>query len=379
MTQGDRFATSGGPTQTESDGCAYNRRMPLRRDAMCCCLLLMSGCPAPGEPAAADSGPAARPGTTTVVRPTLPDGPTHYAISTPPAANAACEPLPKGGATGYAALASAARRLSCEPALYFLTAEALRTELALPAEYTVEFAGASSVSIRFPKGKATELAAALGVTSAVAARRNAGAWGWRIWNMVTDPKTGTLERWAPGVLNIGVDVDAVGIGDEIPSIPLDQSTLHGHLSVTMPESVLPLADDAAAAAALIAGLQMIAGDERRLGDEPRDVAEFAGLANERFRLSRRSSSTANQRVDGIDVWTARTRIAAGPVIEALGVPGTIRHSSSHDSDAYLLYDGDASTFAWNGLTIELSFDQRDGTPAPGPHGAYVLAGVTLMP
>jgi hypothetical protein len=259
--------------------------MPLRRDAVCCFLLLTSGCAAPSEPGAADSGPAARPSTTTVVRPTLPDGPTHYAISTAPAANTACEPLPKGGATGYAALAGAARRLSCEPALYFLTAEALRSELALPAEYTVEFAGASSVSIRFPKGKATELAAALGVTSAVAARRNSGAWGWRIWNMVTDPKTGTLEHWAPGVLNVGVNVDAVGIGDEIPSIPLDQSTLDGDLSVTMPESVLPLADDAAAAAALIA--RRTPGRRRVRGARERAVPSVAALEQHRGPACRR--------------------------------------------------------------------------------------------
>lgn len=308
---------------------------------------------------------------------TLPEGPTHYGTKTAPEANAACKPLPKGGAT-YQPLAKAARRLSCEPALFLMTGVALRKELALPADHTIDFSGASTVTIRFPKGKATDLAAAMGVPKAVAARRNAGAWGFRVWDMVTTMPTRSLDLWSPGVINVGVDVEDLELDDKVDSVPLEKSTLDGYLSVTMPEATLPVVDDDVALALLFAGLDKIAAEPRHVSDEPGDAAVFAGLVNERFRVSRRSTGSGPSAIHGIDIWTARTRVAAGPVIAALGLPGKIEHSRAHDADDFHLYDGKTSEFDWRGLRLELTFAKRD-TAIDAPHGEWSLSGVTLMP
>lgn len=309
----------------------------------------------------------------------MPKGPTHYATTTPPPANAACKPLPTTGPAPYAPLAKAIRRLSCEPALYFMTADEMRKELALPADQTAEFVGPSAVSIRFPKGKAVDLAAALGLTNAVAARRNEGAWGFRIWDMVTDPKARALDRWSPGNVTIGLDVDDIGLDDKVNSIALDKAGLSGYLAASMPESVLPIVDDEVALAMLLVGLDKIAKDKRRLGDEPAEVAKLAGLDNDRFRLSRRAIGTGPSQIKGIDVWTARTRVAVGPVIDALGLPGKIEHSRARDSDEHLLYDGKEHSFSWREMKIELAFEKRDGAPESGKPSDFELDRVTLMP
>ena len=309
----------------------------------------------------------------------LPSGPTHYRAGVTPPANAGCKPLPTQGPATYAALAKAVRRLACEPALFLLTAEQLRVELALPPTISAEFGGASAVSLRFPKGNSTELAQAMGVAGAVAARRNAGAWGWRIWDMVTEMKTRSLEHWGPGILNVGVDVDDVGLDDKVDSLPLEKSTLDGVLTVSMPESVLPVIDDDLGSRMLINALQKLAQDKARLGDEPADQATALGLAGERFRVSRRTQSSGADSVKGVDFWTARTQIAAGPVIAALGLPGRIQHNRAHDTDDYVLYDGKQSEFAWRGLKLEFSFEKRAGEPADGAHGGWLLRGITVMP
>ncbi len=309
----------------------------------------------------------------------IPKGPTHYAASSPPAANGACKPLPKAGPAALAPLAKALRRLSCEPALYFMTNDELQKELALPAGHKAAFVGPSAVSIDYPKGKAVDLAAALGVTSAVARRRNKGAWGWRMWDMATDEKTGELELWSPGKVAISLRVDDVGLDDKVNSIPLEKAELSGYVAASMPESVLPIVDDEVALAMLLVGLDKIAKDKKRLSEEPAELAKLVGLDNDRFRLSRRSIGTGPDQIKGIDVWTARTRVAAGPVIEGLGLSGKIEHSRAHDSDEHLLFQGDSNDFSWREMKIELAFDKRAGAAASGRHGEWTLDRVTLMP
>lgn len=352
--------------------------------------LLLPGCPertkesgvgssplAPASAAPAEAVPSPSPSPAAPAP--APSGPTHFAVATPPPANGGCKPLPKGGRPAMTALANALRRLSCEPALFLLSSAALRAELALPADHRLELSGPSTVSLRFPKGRASDLAATMGVGSAVAARSKSGAWGWRVWNLASDPATGKLAHWGPGVVVIGVDVDSATIGDRIDHVPLGEAALEGDASVTMPESVLPLQDDAAAVALLLAGLEKLAANARQLASEPADAARFAKLDDERFRVSTRSFHAGSNVVKGLDVWTARTRVAAGPVIEALGLPGRIEHSRARDSDEYLLFDGATKEHAWRGLRVTVRFAPREGQPAPGPHGGYVLSGVTLMP
>lgn len=358
----------------------------MRTRSVLAVALLVAGCPerpnatipasSAISPSVAPSSGAAPPA---LVPPApAPSGPTHFGAATPRPANAACKQLPKGGRPELAPLARALRRLSCEPALFMLSSVALRTELALPAEHVVEMSGPSTVSLRFPKARAADLARALGVGSAVAARSKEGAWSWRIWNLVSAP-SGKLELWAPGTMVIGVDVDGAKIDDKTDRVPLGDVALEGFASVTMPESVLPVRDDETAVTMLLAGLQRLAVDQGQLTREPKDAARFAGLDDERFRVSTRSSHEDDVVTKGLDIWTARTRVAAGPVIEGLALAGAIEHSRAHDSDEYLLFVGGKTKHAWRGLELALRFDRRDGAAAPGPYGGYVLAGVTLMP
>jgi len=352
----------------------------LKRSALAA-LLLLTGCPErPKEtpPAPSATSPARSAAPALVPPAPVPSGPTHFAVASAPAVNAACKPLPKGGPRAMTALAVALRRLACEPALFMLKSGELRKELALPADHGVEISGPSTVSLRFPKGRAADLALSMGLASPVAARSKSGAWSWRIWNLGSAP-SGKLELWGPGAVVVGVDFDYAKVGDGVDSVPLGDTPLEGFASVTMPESVLPLKDDEAALAMLLAGLQRLAADPSQLAREPKDAAGFAGLDDERFRVSRRSLHHGSTVINGLDVWTARTRVAAGPVIEAFGLEGKIEHSRAHDSDEYLLFVDEKTEHGWRGLKVALRFERRSGVAAAGAYGGHVLSGVTLMP
>jgi hypothetical protein len=276
-------------------------------------------------------------------------------------------------------VAAAAHRLACEPALYFLSLEALRAELALPADHTIEFAAPSAVTLRFPKGSAVDLASALGLVDGVAMRHNRGAWSWRNWNMGTKGAAeDVLELWSPARVYVGLNVKRPS-DDSIRELPLEDSTLSGQLSVSQPEAVLPIVDDTLASAMLHVAITQLAQEKERLAEDPAEVAKRFGLANDRFRLSRRTSSSGSTSIKGIDIWVTRSRVAAGPLIEALGLTGTIERSRANDSDEFLLQRGQTTEFAWRGLSLELAFDERTGAAAAGRHGSFVLDRVTLMP
>lgn len=355
----------------------------MRRHLILACALVLTACPERPNGAAPDATPVASstvapapaaPSLTPVAP--APSGPTHFAVSAAPAANTACKPLPKGGPRTASALAGALRRLSCEPALFMLSSAALKKELALPEDHKVELSGPSTVSLEFPKGRAADLAAAMGVPAPVAARSKTGAWSWRIWNLAAG-KGGKLDLWGPGAPIIGVDVDGA-VGDAIERVPLGDTKLEGFASVTMPEAALPVRDDAPAVAMLLAGLERLAQDKSQVARDPKEAARFAGLDDERFRVSRRSIHGATV-VSGLDLWTARTRIAASAVIQGLGLSGKIEHSRARDSDEHLLFAGSGSEHGWRGLKLTLRFAARNGAAAPDPYGGHVLSGVTVMP
>lgn len=331
-----------------------------------------------GSSASAESTQASSGSTTEPAAPLpAPESPTHYASATPPPNNAACAPLP-AVKNDAAPLAAILRRLSCEPALYYLTSDKLRAELALPADIKLEFAGESAVSLSFPKLPARDLAAAMGVDKPVAVRSNAGAWGYRVFNLATEGKE-RPDIWGPGRVTVGVGIRYTDVADSVDSVPIGDAQLAGHASVAMPEEVLPVVDDQAAVATLRAALAFLAANPSLLAKEPEEVAKLAGLSGDRFRVSRRSIGTGPDAIKGIDIWAARTRVPAGEVIDAVGAKGRIKHNEAHDSDDFLLYDRSRSAFPYRSLEVTLSFDERPGKEAAGPHGKYVLGGVFLMP
>ncbi len=270
------------------------------------------------------------------------------------------------------------RRLSCEPALYYLSSKKLREELALPADVKLEPAGVSAWSLEFPKKPAKDLVAAMGLDKPVATRSTTGAWGFKTFRLATEGKDGP-EIWGPGRITVSVAVDRSDIADSADSVPLGEVLLTGYAAVSMPEEVLPVIDDEAAMDTLRAGIAYLTEHPDALAKEPAEVAKLAGLEGDRFRVSRRAIGTGPDAIKGIDIWSARTRIGAGEVIAALGAKGRIEHNKAHDSDDHLLYNGSKESFAYRGLDVTLSFDERTGKEVAGPHGKYVLSGVFLMP
>lgn len=268
------------------------------------------------------------------------------------------------------------RRLGCEPALFYKPIDALKKELGLAPNEGLEFNGPSSVTISFTPMPGADLAKALGELPMTAARSKAGAWGFRNWFMVQHATADGLEKWGPGRIRVGVKVDDPGM--DVDTVPVGASMTRGDATVWMPESVLPLKDDEVAADHLFAGLVQIASNERQLDDEPAEVAKAAGLDDERFRVSRRAIGTGPSAIKGIDVWPARTRIGAAPIIEKLGLQGQIEHLRATDTDDYVLYAGGEEEHAWRGLEVVLRFRPRADGKDAGP-ADYVLSGVTLMP
>ena len=209
----------------------------------CAVLLLSTGCPEPDQPspsagaartatasasALPSSSAAPAPSTRVFAPPTsIPGGPTHLAGTTPPAANDACKPRPKTAAGPIAQLAKVVRRLSCEPALYFMTGDALRTELALPADHTVELGGPSSVTIRFPEGTRLELAAAIASSRPFRRDRSTvrGAGGL---DLRTTKNLERLEHFSPNRRD-QPGSDNSDIDDKVESIPLGETMLDGYL------------------------------------------------------------------------------------------------------------------------------------------------------
>ncbi|NUO51490.1 MAG: hypothetical protein HOV80_21760 [Polyangiaceae bacterium] len=348
-------------------------------------LLITTGCSEATKPSPTGSSTAAQgsgapsastsPTTPAVPKP-APETVTHYASATPPPSNAKCAALP-AAKNESSTVAAAVRRLSCEPALYYLSTKKLREELALPADVKLEPVGVSAFTLEFPKRPAKELAAAMGVEKPVATRSTTGAWGFRIWRLATEGKDGP-EIWGPGRVTMRVGVETGNIEDSVDSVPLGDAATND-ITVSMPEDVLPTIDDEAAVATLRAALAYIAENPGVLSKEPEEVAKLAGLEGDRFRVSRRSIGTGPDAIKGIDIWTKRTQVGAGDVIAALDAKGRIEHNKAHDSDDYLLYSGSKESFSHRSLDVTLSFDERSGKEAAGPHGKYVLNGVFLMP
>ena len=180
------------------------------------------------------------------------------------------------------------------------------------------------------------------------------------------------------MLSVGIALDDAKIDDKTDSVVLGDAELTGRVTVTMPESVLPIRDDVGALAMVVAALEMLASDKTQLANEPADVAQRTRLANDRFRVTRRTTYSDPVPVKGIDIWTARTRIAAGPLIEALGLAGKIEHNQARDTDDYLLYAHNSSSHEWHGMKVEVAFSRRPSAES-GEYGEYMLDGIFLMP
>ncbi len=321
---------------------------------------------------AVSTGAVAAPAATSTA-PAVPAGQasalTHLAATKPGSFDAKCKDLVKTHNPPAQQLAHVLRRLTCEPALYFKPIAEVRKALALQVGYTLTFSGPATAMLEFPKTiSPKDLGRVMDVGKPVARMSDRGAWRSRIWFFGADAKTGALDIWGPGKTMIGVRIDYASLPKDAEVTPIAEGNeLRGTAIITMPPDVVPVKHDAAAVKLLLAGLAKLSSDRKLLSVEPEAIAKQVGLDSERFRLSSRSIGSTRS---GTDIWTARTRIDAEPLIKALGVRGKISHRRARDSDDYLLYDGSDSGHKYQGLNLELSFDKLEGD-------RYELNGITV--
>ena len=295
---------------------------------------------------------------------------THLAAAKPAApTNAQCKDLSKTHTPDAQQLAHVLRRLTCEPGLFFKPVKQVRKELALKAGYELIFSGPATATLRFEKSPTpNEFRHVIGSEKLVARMSDRGAWRSRVWFLGTDAKTGAFDVWGPGKAMIGVKVDYSSLPKDTKVTPLkEDTTFKGSAVITMPQSVVPVKHDEVAVKLLVAALGKLSADRKLLSNTPSDIAKRTALTGERFRISARSIGSARS---GTDLWTQRTRIDSDAVIKALGLKGKIDHRQARDADDYLLFDGADTEHKYKGLTLELSFDKRDGK-------RFELSGVTV--
>ncbi|MEM9873941.1 MAG: hypothetical protein AAF928_03550, partial [Myxococcota bacterium] len=324
--------------------------------------------PADPVPAARDARTLRVPSSSAQVA--VPSRVTHLR-GAPPAMNERCEDPPKGN-DRWGVVAVAVKRLACEPGLYFRPTADVARELALPDGVTFSFPAATGAEIRLSDevrgGRAEEVAAALGIATPVVTPGRSGAWALRQWRLGSNPTSGELDRWSPGIITIGVKTDAEPSAGLETVAPLGRDdTLRGSIVVTMP--TLTVVHDEVALAMLVRSLDIFAADGGLSARPPPEVARKAKLANERFRVSRRSMGTGATAIHRVDVWTARTFIAAPALLEALGLEGEITPERARDSNDYVLRNGPRDEHVVNGVRLHLRFaPNRDAGRAAGNDG-----------
>ncbi|MEZ4223331.1 MAG: hypothetical protein R3B13_20465 [Polyangiaceae bacterium] len=294
---------------------------------------------------------------------------THLAATKPGPFTAGCKDLVKTHNPPAQQLAHVLRRLTCEPELYFKPIADVRKELALQEGYSLTFSGPATAMLEFPRSiRPQDLAQVMDVSKPVARRADHGAWRDRIWFFGANAKTGALDIWGPGkaMIGVGVDYSSLPQGTVVTSLN-EENELQGTAVITMPPEVVPVEHDATAVKLLLTGLAKLSANRKLLSAEPDAIAKSVGLDGEAFRLSKRSIGSTRS---GTDIWTARTRIDAAPLIQALGLDGKIDHRQARDADDFALYDGRNSVHEYKGLKVELSFDKRDD-------GSFELSGITV--
>ncbi|MGE0325240.1 MAG: hypothetical protein AB7S68_23145 [Polyangiaceae bacterium] len=298
-----------------------------------------------------------------------------------------CPALPDGSGLAHE-LARVTRELACTPELFYKTPSEVEAALKLPEGVTFRFSGPRFVELRFEKGfAAAELAKAMGVKEPVITTASRGAWATRSWYLGSNQTSGEMDIWSPGKALVGVGhhgelEDTIGTVKKLGDEPLT-----GYIIVSMPEAVVGVKDDEVAWKMLQHAVTKLAGKRKLLEQEPEVIAKELGIDDPRFRVTRVSVGTGPSAVKGIDIWMARTQIAAAPVITTFGFKGKIEHERAHDSDAIVLHQegtpfgtsGDEHT--WHGLSIRPSFDPRKGVKLGDVNDPkdYTLEGLRIMP
>lgn len=284
-----------------------------------------------------------------------------------------CPALPESISGPSIEIARVLRRLACEPELFGLSADDLAAKLELPVGVAVSFTDPAAVMVEITNmPPVTELAAALGIDKPVA-RLQWVAYHDQWW-LGSNPETGELDRYRPGVINIQVLHEAEESDPPGKVVPLtaEMKATSGHVMVGMPDGVVNLAPDPEAVTQLATAMQILAAKPAMLAEEPEAVAEQLKLAGERFRVARTSLHGDGTKIDGISFQPLRTVIPADALATALGLVDARAASINREHDVWKIEAGSTTAIPWKGLELAIDvepLEKRDKTTT--------LAGATV--
>jgi hypothetical protein len=319
----------------------------------------------PGKPEPTDPEP-------TPVEPFTPSTPVGPITINAPAFD--CPALPTSITGVSAEIARVLRQLACEPALFALTSDELGKKLALPTGVTVHFSGPGAVAVEITDmPPVTELAAALGIDEPVA-RLQWVAYHDQWW-LGSNPKTGELDRYGPGVINIQVlhDADESDPPGKVVPLTAEMPAVSGYITVGMPNGVVQPGPDPEALTQLATAMRILAAKPAMLAEAPETVVDQLGLAGERFEIARTSLHGAGPTIHGISIQPMRTVIPADKLAEALGLVDARVVSVNREHDVWNIEAGSSKgSIPWNAVVLDI-----DVNPASKDDKATTLVGATV--
>ena len=259
-----------------------------------------------------------------------------------------------------AQLAAVMRRVACDPQLYALSTATLAKTLRLPPGVLVRFNSANGINLAIQDMPPTRaLAAALGIDEPVA-RLDWDAYHDQWW-LGSNAETGELDRFGPGVINIGLSHDAEQDDPQGKVVALEDSMqAGGGVIIAMPDEVVSLGPDPEGLAQLAAAMSVLAATPDLMNKEPVDVARKLGLVHERFRVARASVHTGKDELDGISFQPMRTRIPADELAAAIGLEDAKAQNVNREHDVWQVSVAGSTQLKWRGIVLEIEIEVADG-------------------
>lgn len=275
-----------------------------------------------------------------------------------------CAPLPElpSDATeerrDAAEIAKALRALACQPKLHAATVSETREIVDLPDWITLELfeGGARLEPERKPSAKA--LAEALGLETPVARLE------WQAyhdqWYLGSDPTTGTLRGYGPGLVTVMLSLDADEGDPPGKVVPLpDDTELRGVFMVDMPETAVKMGADPEGMKQLSAALLLLSKQPDMLALKPEVVAASLGMESERWRFARVTRMAGGTSTHGISIDPERTRVPADELAGALGFDGAKAVNVNAEHDVWNLQAGGTTEIPLGQLELSVSVSPAD--------------------
>jgi hypothetical protein len=323
-------------------------------------LFLLCGCTAgkPGENASATADNQA----------TAPDEPfvpsTALAPITVNAPAFECPALPKSIAGPSIEIARVLRRLACEPELFALSTSELTTKLDLPPGVTFHFTAPAAVIVEVEHEKIpplAELAAALGIDKPVVHLEWEGGPSHGYSRLGSNPDTGELDRYRPGVIVIPIDhfIQESQPPVEVTPLMADMRVWFGQFAVEMPDGVITLGPDPEGVTQLATAMRILAAKPAMLAEKPESVAQQLKLTGERFSIG--DADGPSHGVDpGVSFQPTRTVIPADALASALGLVDARAASINRHHDVWRMAVGENTHhIEWNGVMLEVEVEPVD--------------------